>query len=100
LGIDGEDLDVRLSRPRQNKVPMLLTGREELNRWARMAFLIIYPLWTLYKIIHHYSIWLHSSTPADRANHAFRAAAWAIAGVAILISLPRLFKKRTTGKIN
>jgi len=78
---------------------MLPIGREELNRSARMAFLIIFPFWTLYKIIHHYSLWLHSSTPANRANHGFRAAAWAIAGVAILISLPSLFKKRTTGKI-
>ena len=74
--------------------------RDQLNRWARIAFLVVYPFWTLYKIIHHYSLWLHSTTPADRANHGFRAAAWAIMGLIILISiLSTWFKKGTSSKI-
>ena len=36
--------------------------RDELHRWARVAFLGAYPFWTLYKIIHHhYLLWLHST---------------------------------------
>jgi hypothetical protein len=74
--------------------------RDQLNRWARIAFLIVYPFWTLYKIVYHYSLWLHGNTPADRANHGLRATAWAVAGLAILISLPSWLKKRTSGKIS
>jgi hypothetical protein len=50
---------------------MLPVERDELNRWAKIAFLVIYPFLTLYKIIHHYSLWLHSATPAERASHGF-----------------------------
>ena len=75
--------------------------RDELNQWARVAFLVVYPFWTLYKIIHHYLLWLHGTTPADRANHGFRAAAWAITALVILISLiSTWFKKRTSDKIS
>jgi len=76
-------------------------GRDELNRWARVAFLVVYPFWTLYKIIHHYSLWLHGTTPADRANHGLRAAAWAIMALIILISLRSTwFRKGTSSKIS
>jgi hypothetical protein len=78
---------------------MLPTRRDELNRGARIAFLVIYPFWTLYKIIYHYSLWLHSATSAERANHGFRATAWAIMGVIIIISLNGWFKKGTGTKI-
>jgi hypothetical protein len=77
---------------------MLSIRRDELNRWARTAFLVLFPFLTTYKIIHHYLLWLHGATPADRANHGFRAAAWVIMGVIIFVSLASRFNKRTGGK--
>ncbi len=73
---------------------MLPARRNELNRLARIAFLVIYPFWTVYKIRQHYLLWLHSVTPGDRANHGFRAAAWAIMGLIILISPVSWFRNQ------
>jgi hypothetical protein len=59
----------------------------DLKQWFRRGFLIAFPIWTAYTIMLHYWLWRASTNPADRAGHGFRALAWGITALIIVLSL-------------
>lgn len=74
--------------------------QEKIRRGLRTAFLLAFPVWTVYKVAFHYWLWRASSNPADRAVHWFRALAWAVGGIVIVLSLLGMGKNRNKFETN